>query len=431
MRLSTNTIYSSGTNGLLRQSADLFRTQQQLSTGRRVLSPADDPVASARALEIEQSKALNDQYAVNRRDANSALGFAESQLSTATDILAAIRQRAVQGGSTAVLTDTDRKAIATDLRAMHAELMGLANSQDAFGDYLFAGYQSTSPPFAGSVEAGVSYLGDDGQRHAQVGSNRQIAIGDPGSDIFMRIPDGNGRFSLTPALSNSGTAVADSGAVYDVSAWNSASNPGDFDIVFSNTGGSTTYDIIDNTTGHSLLTGAAPGAAPYPRAWVEGDAIRLSSNGGLEPPFDFGASFSVAGQPGEGDRINLGISTSQSVFETVSDLIKAFEQPADGNPAAITRLNHSVASALSNLDQATDRVTSAQARIGARISEMEALDSLGEETNIQFETALSGLRDLNYTEAISRLTQQQAYLEAAQMSFLKVSGLSLFNYLGA
>ncbi|MFY0057021.1 flagellar hook-associated protein 3, partial [Acinetobacter baumannii] len=80
MRVSTNTIYETGTSGLVRQSGDLFRVQQQLSTGRRVLAPSDDPVASARALEIEQSKSMNDQFAVNRRDASSALGFAESQI---------------------------------------------------------------------------------------------------------------------------------------------------------------------------------------------------------------------------------------------------------------------------------------------------------------------------------------------------------------
>ena len=96
MRVSTNTIYETGTSGLVRQSGDLFRLQQQLSTGRRVLAPSDDPVASARALEVEQSKSMNDQFAVNRRDASSALGFAESQIATAGDILASIRERLIQ-----------------------------------------------------------------------------------------------------------------------------------------------------------------------------------------------------------------------------------------------------------------------------------------------------------------------------------------------
>lgn len=429
MRISTNTIYESGTANLLRKSGELFRTQEQLSTGRRVLSPSDDPVASARALEIDQSKAMNEQYGVNRRDAASALGFAESQIATAGDILSSARERLIQAGS-AALGDADRKAIATDLRAMFSEMMGIANSRDAFGDYLFSGYKSTTQPFSGSVEAGVDYAGDDGQREAQVGSNRQLAISDSGSSVFMRVPSGNGRFSLTPDATNRGTAVLDAGSVTDMAKWSDPANGGDFQVVFDVSGGVTTYDIIDNVSGDSLLTGAAPGGSPLPRTYAPGDVISLRSTG-AEPPFDFGARFSMTGAPADGDQVRLEISSSKSVFDTLGDVILALEQPASGDATARAKVGNAVGAALSNVDQATDNLLTARARIGARSSELEALDSLGEEVNLQFESALSDLRDLNYTEAISRLTQQQAYLQAAQQSFMKVSGLSLFNYIGA
>ncbi len=429
MRISTNTIYDAGTSGLLRQSSDLFKTQQQLSTGRRVLAPSDDPVAAARSLEIDQSKSMNAQFGVNRRDAASALGFAESQIATAADVLSTVRERLVQAGSVA-LGDADRKAIALDMRAMFSELMGIANSRDAFGDYLFSGYKSTTQPFSGSVEAGVTYAGDDGQRLAQVGSNRQIAISDSGSEVFMRVPSGNGRFSLTPDSANRGTARLDAGSVVDMAKWSDPANPGDFEIVFDVGGGVTTYDLIDKVSGDSLLTGAAPGGAPYPRTFVKGDVISLRSTG-AEPPFDFGARFSMTGAPADGDKVRLEISSSQSLFETLGNVILALEQPASGDAVALAKVGNAVGSAISNLDQATDSLLTARSRIGARNSELSALDSLGEEVNLQLETALSNLRDLNYTEAISRLTQQQAYLQAAQQSFLKVSGLSLFNFIGA
>ncbi|MBP6096093.1 MAG: flagellar hook-associated protein FlgL [Methyloversatilis sp.] len=429
MRISTNTVYEAGTAGLLRQSGDLFKTQQQLSTGRRVLAPSDDPVASARALEIDQSKSMNDQFGVNRRDAGSALGFAESQIATAGDVLATARERLIQAGN-AALGDADRKAIATDLRAMFSELMGIANSRDAFGDYLFSGYKSTTQPFSGSVEAGVAYAGDDGQRLAQVASNRQIAISDSGSNVFMRIPDGNGRFSVTPGSTNSGTAVLDAGSVTDRAKWSDPNNPGSFEVVFDVSGGVTTYDIIDNASGDSLLTGAAPGGAPLPRTFAEGDVILLRSIGS-EPPFDFGARFSMTGMPADGDSVELEMSSSQSLFETLGSVILALEQLGTGDAPSSARVGNALASAISNIDQATDNLLTTRARIGSRNTELAALDSLGEEVNLQFETALSSLRDLNYTEAISRLTQQQAYLQAAQQSFLKVSGLSLFNFIGA
>lgn len=430
MRISTNTIYSSGASGLMRQSNDLFTLQQQLFTGRRVLAPSDDPVASARALEIDQSKAMNDQFAVNRRDATSALGFAESQVATAGDLLATIRERLVQGRS-ATLTDVDRRAIATDVRAMFSELMGVANSRDAFGDYLFSGYKSTTQPFSGSVEAGVSYAGDDGQREAQVGSNRRLAISDSGASVFMRVPSGNGDFAITPDPSNMGTAVLDSGSVTDMAAWLDPSNPGDFDIVFAVAGGVTTYDIIDNVSGNSLLTGAAPGGAPLPRVFEKGDVITLRSNGGSEPPFNFGARFSMTGAPANGDRVSLEISQSKSVFDTIGQAILALESNVDGDASAFAKMSNAIGSSMTGIDQAMDTLLTTRARIGARVSELDALNSLGEDVNLQFETSLSSLRDLNYTEAISKLTQNLAYFEAAQQSFLKVSNLTLFNYIGA
>ena len=131
------------------------------------------------------------------------------------------------------------------------------------------------------------------------------------------------------------------------------------------------------------------------------------------------------------ERVSMQISTSQSVFETIGSVILALEQPASGDANALAKVSNAIGSAISNIDQSTDNLLTARARIGARSSELAALDSLGEEVNLQFESSLSTLRDLNYTEALSKLTQQQAYLQAAQQSFLKVSGLSLFNFIGA
>ncbi len=61
MRISTNTIYETGTNLMLQQQDTLIKTQQQLSTGRRILTPSDDPIASAQVLNITQSASINKQ----------------------------------------------------------------------------------------------------------------------------------------------------------------------------------------------------------------------------------------------------------------------------------------------------------------------------------------------------------------------------------
>ncbi|MBL8490269.1 MAG: flagellar hook-associated protein 3, partial [Rhodocyclaceae bacterium] len=87
MRISTGMIFDAGVAAINRQTASLLHLQQQVSAGRRILTPADDPVAAARALEVTQSKDILGQYATNQNNAKSTLGLEEAQLTSVNDIL--------------------------------------------------------------------------------------------------------------------------------------------------------------------------------------------------------------------------------------------------------------------------------------------------------------------------------------------------------
>ncbi len=428
MRVSSGMIFSAGVQSIQKQTSSLLHTQQQVASGRRILTPADDPVAAAHALEVEQAKNTNALYLNNQKAAGEALGLEESRLVGVGELIRNVRTLAVQGGGGA-LTDRDRRSIASELRQRFDELIGLANATDGEGQYLFSGYMGDTAPFSGTVATGVGYAGDEGQRRMQVSASRQIAVSDSGNDIFMRIRNGNGSFAATAGSGNDGSGVIDAGTVTDPSLWNDTGNSKDFSIVFAVSSAVppvTTYDIVDNASGDSLLTGAAAGAAPYPRVFTPGEAIILKSQG-AEPAFDYGARVLIGGHPADGDSFDLDASTSQSLFATLADLIDALEtgtSAGNGN----TQLANGIGAALSNLDQAQDNVLRVRAAIGARQNEVDALASVGEELNQHYEDALSRLQGLDYAEAITRLTQEQGYLEAAQKSFLRVSSLSLFNY---
>ncbi|MFA7269807.1 MAG: flagellar hook-associated protein FlgL [Sterolibacterium sp.] len=206
MRISTGMIYDSGIKSIQSQTSSLLHTQQQISSGRRILSPSDDPVAAAQALVIDQSKAINTQYGVTQENAKSTLGLVDGQLSSANDLLVRIRELAVQAGN-ASLSTSDRASISTELRARFDELIGLANSTDGSGQYLFSGYQGSTKPFAGSVANGVIYQGDDGQRALQVSSSRNLPVSDSGNDVFMNIKNGNGIFVTGTQTQRSANAI--------------------------------------------------------------------------------------------------------------------------------------------------------------------------------------------------------------------------------
>lgn len=428
MRVSTSMIFDAGLASIQKQTSALLHTQQQVASGRRMLTAADDPVAMARAMEVEQAQKTNALYLSNQKVAGEGLGLVESSLSSVGELIRSVRTLAVQGGG-GTLTDSDRRSIAGEIRQRFAELLGLANATDGNGQHLFSGYMGDTVPFSGSVAGGVAYAGDNGQRLLQVSTSRQIAISESGNDVFMRIRNGNGAFATSVSAGNAGSGIIDAGTVTNTALWNAAGNNMDFSVIFAVDGAVppvTTYDIIDNVSGNSLLTGVAPAAAPYPRVFTPGHAISLKSQG-AEPAFDYGAQFVVTGNPADGDSFDIDASTSQSLFGTLANMIDALEATTNGG-GGNTLLANRIGFALTNLDQAQENVLRVRAAIGSRQNEIDALANAGEDLNLNYAQTLSRLRDVDYAEAITRLTQEQSYLEAAQKSFLKVTGLSLFNY---
>lgn len=405
MRVSTGMIYDAGVSAIQRQTASLVHTQQQIATGRRMLTPADDPVAAARALEVTQAREVNAQYRITQDNARSVLGLVEGQLAAVGDLLQDVRERAVQGAN-APLSDSDRGAIARDLRARFDQLVGIANATDGSGLYLFSGYQGATRPFSGDLASGIVYRGDDGQRALQIAPSRGLPVSDSGSDVFMRIRSGNGDFATGFAAANSGTGVIDAGTVIDPAVVKRHN----YTITFAVSGGATTYDVVDqdaSPTPTSLKTGS----------YIPGGAI----------DFD-GLTVSISGAPGGGDRFTITPSVSQSMFATLTDLIGALEAPV-ANGAGRARLSNQIGRALTDLDQALDNVLQVRASVGSRLSEIDAFAEVSEDLSLQYEQTLSRLQDVDYAQAISQLTREQSTLEAAQRSFVRVSGLSLFDYL--
>ena len=421
MRISTSTAYELGVATMQQQTARLLQTQQQISSGRRIQSPADDPVGAAQTLDITQSQAVNQQYVANSAAAGDSLTLEESTLGNILQLLQNVRDVTVNAGDP-TLNNSDRSILANQLRSDYQQLLGLANSTDGNGQYLFSGYQGGTRPFSESAPGTVVYSGDQGQRLVQVGPARQIAVSDAGADVFQRIRTGNGTFATQAAAANAGSALIDNGTAVDPAKWNDPANSKDYTIRFSVSGGVTSYDIVDNQSGNSLLTGAAPGAAPYPRAYAGGGKIDFSQAG--PPAFDFGAQVSIAGTPGDGDSFSVKASTCQDVFKTIADLANLLQNSPSG--AALT---NGLGAGQLNLDNAMNNILTVRSSAGARLKELDSVNNVGADRELQYSEMLSRLQDVDYAKAASDLTQQQLNLEAAQKSFAKVAGLSLFSYL--
>ncbi len=188
MRISTNTLFSAGQSRITELQSGLVKTQQQIATGRKILTPADDPIGASQVLNLEQGRAMNEQYAINRMNAGNALREQEGVLSSLNELVQDIQTLRVQSGN-ASLDDVQRSYLAVELDSQIDQMLSLANSKDAMGNYLFSGFQVGTPAYL-KTASGASFQGDSGQRTLQVDSSRRVLTSISAEQLFEAIDTG-------------------------------------------------------------------------------------------------------------------------------------------------------------------------------------------------------------------------------------------------
>jgi len=397
MRVSTADFYRQSIVSLQRQQSLALQTQNQLSSGKKLQTAADDPTGAAHGLSLDQTRTANTRYTENTKALTERLGLEENALSGVGETLNRIRERALQGNS-GTLGDSDRASIAADLRQSLDTLLDYANAADGEGRYLFAGSNDANAPFSLSA-GGTQFGGDDVIREVQIGPNRSVASSDGGAEVFLRQRSGNGSFTVAASGANAGTATIATAKVFDAQAWDG----GGYTMSFA--GGN--YEVLD--AGSNVVASGA---------YTPGQSIRFR-----------GVDLTVAGTPADGDSFTVGPSQQKDLFQTVRDLITLFETPTAADPATRAQVQTGVLDTLASLEGAQSKVIDVRARIGARLLAAEDAQNQLSSQLVKIDEALSGVRDIDYAEAASRLTQQLTGLQAAQQSFAKIQGLSLFSYL--
>jgi flagellar hook-associated protein 3 FlgL len=179
MRISTNTIYQSGTNQLMNLQSDLNKLSIQTATGKRVNSPADDPVAAARILELNTAKDQNSNYTSTRKTAETLLQTYEANLSSVTDTIQSIQSSLIAAGNGAY-TDAERAKLANELQGSMDTLKGLANTKDSQGNYMYSGYASSTVPF----DASYAFVASSDRTKLQIDVQSQLPVTFTGDQVF-------------------------------------------------------------------------------------------------------------------------------------------------------------------------------------------------------------------------------------------------------
>lgn len=415
IRISSAHIYNSPVDQMMSITKQTLATNEKLASGKIMLTPGDDPVGAAVVLQLDQEQSLRTQYGRNIDAAESKLQLEESTLDGIIDSLQRARELVLQANNASV-NALDKNAILAEIRVLNDHIGDLVNKKDANGEYIFGGFQGDQVPFVIGPSGVYEYQGDEGQRALQVTTTLNIPISDSGKKLFLDVDSAN----ISPILSNNKTNRANPAAnitnpiITDSDKFNAA-HPDRFIIEFN-------------------AEGAVAPRGPNFTIYRESDGrtvdgmINIPFGDGATIPFS-GMQAQIIGIPSPGDTFMVDTSDKQSVMTTMAKIGDALKLYSD-TPLGRDVLNKSMTEALANIDYAINSISSVQTEVGARRNTLDAISEIHADETLVAASVYSKVRDLDeagYTKAVSQLSYETFVLQAAQSSFSRISGLSLFN----
>ncbi|MFN4262396.1 MAG: flagellar hook-associated protein FlgL [Thioalkalivibrionaceae bacterium] len=403
MRISTNQIFTGGIDAIQRGQFDLNRTALQLGTGRRILTPSDDPANAATGASLESLRTRIDQYQRNIGLARAPLAATESAVTQSVDLVQRARELAIQANNAPQTSET-RSYIAGEIRQIRDAVFEVANTRNGNGEFLFAGTRSLETPFRLDGSGAVVYSGasePDGVRRVAISATRELRLGETGERVFMTIPENAGRPVAEYGGSPQGAFVVASADVVDPALLD--------DDTY-------TIEFLVGPTGSQfrVLDGTSTEVVP-PTDYRDGTTIEFAGRG-----------VTIQGQPAAGDTVESRPAEEVSVFDVLDRYIAALEGQAPAGPAGIVTETNRL---LADIDAVIERFSDVRSSVGTRLQALDSQEDFNEQRLLDLESTLSEIRDLDYAEAISRFNRQQVALQAAQQTYSQTARLSLFNFL--
>ncbi len=395
-RISTSNAYDGALNNLMSRQDSLTQTQEQMTSGKRVIKASDDPTAAARA---ERARALEERTTASQKavDASSnAMTLTESALGDAGELLQQARELLVSAGD-ASYSDAERASKADAIKAIRDQLLTVANRPDGQGGYVFSGQGSGGAPFV-DKPGGVAFQGVGGS--VNVATDEPLPLTLDGGSVWLSANSGNGVFQTKNV--NSSNAWIDAGRVVAPDQITSST----YDIQFSTAAGATTYSVLKD--GNPLSTG---------NAFTSGQDIAVD-----------GMSFAITGAPANGDDFRMTPSTKTlSVFDALDNAVAQLSRPNQGGP----KVQQAVQESLRDIDQCNSQISSARSFAGTTLQRLDGVKGRLDATELSAQTSRSSAEDLDMVKALSSFNQQQTGYQAALQSYATIQKLSLFQYLNA
>ncbi len=397
-RISTGMMFSQSVSLMMSKQAKLSHLEQQIATGSKIVTAKDDPVNAGAAVGLDRTLAALERMKLNAGNVQNRLGVQENTLAQVGDMMGRINELTIYANNPA-LAPADKQSMVTEIKAIRDNLLSLANSSDGTGRYLFGGTNDSNPPFS-QVGGSVVYSGDQTQRKVEVGPDTYVRDALPGSEVFLRIPTGDGFVDGGPAAGNTGTGVLTNITRDGTDNWNGQA----FTVRFT---AADTYEVLD-----------AGGTVVGNGTMKSGDDLVVN-----------GVRLHIDGTAAAGDSFSVTPSSSRDIFGTLDSLIGALEADS-GTPQKLAVQQNALQSSLRDVARAAERMIDARASGGAQLKALDNAADMRESNGVTLKTTLSQMRDLDYAGALSQYQLENTALQAAQTLFAQMQQMSLFNKIG-
>ncbi len=406
MRISTNQIFNASTANMASSTANIVKTQNQLTSGQRYQLASEDPTGFAKTNRLSEVIESNKQYLKNSTLVTGALSVEESTLDKIQIAIDRARTLAISVNN-GTLSSQERASIATEVEGLQNEIYDLMNARNASGDFIFSGSQSSMQSFAKDPATGrYVFQGDGLTNKIQISPSVFVQQSDSGLDVFEKVP---ARYTAS-GLPSVGNITVDITAQEQFDNYHKANydfaNPGNSQLqVVTVAGAPDTFQILDYL--------GAPLTPPVGGNYVPGEAIDFA---GMEITLD--------GPTGTTAVINLDPPRNENVLNHLENFKNALMDPTV-DQADLQPILKDVTIGFKNT---ADSILSVIGEIGSRINSMKRVEASNSSFDILNQEAKARLSETDYAEASAKLAQQEMAMQVAYSTFNKVTNLSLFDY---
>ncbi|MDC0611929.1 flagellar hook-associated protein FlgL [Vibrio sp.] len=387
--------YQAVQNDIRRQEAKVHHNQAQLASGKKLLQPADNPLATHYIQNVDQQEEQLKQYLDAIVLVRNRLEHQEVIVSNAEDFTDGAKRTVMEmiNGS---LSDDDRLARQRELEEMSDNLLNLANVQDESGNYIFAGTKPRTQPFFRDKDGTVTYSGDDYQRKMRISNSLEMPFNNPGSSVFMNIDNPFGNYEPDYTLTEGSELLLEKATNTD------PDDDSSYKVTF--------VDMGDNSFGYQLEQ--------------DGSVVQT---GEFDPKTGIkyeGLNIHFKGQISKGDSIELTRRDTFNVFDSFRGAIEAAKGSV--SDASNTGKLHQYTA---ELNAAFTHLGKVRTDLGAKLSTLDIQEEQHQDFKISLAKSKSNFEDLDYAEAVIDFNENTRALQASQQAFGKTKDLTLFNYI--